>query len=80
MFGDPQNLSLVTPDGGHQGSPKKKSWTIHVPAARVTVESENPFGHPMLPEIVPGSIDVQAYSQLGIPGERHEGFDEDASY
>ena len=34
----------------------------------------------MLPEIVPGSIDVQAPSQLGIPVEGYEGFDEDASY
>ena len=34
----------------------------------------------MLPEIVPGSIELQAPYQLGIPVEGYEGFDEDASY
>ena len=33
----------------------------------------------MLPEIVPGSIDVQAPQQLSIPVEGDEGFDEDVS-
>ena len=72
--------------------PKLEVWTkkgfhwflghllTHVPAARVTVESENPFGPQMLPEIVPKSIDFQAPQQLGIPAEGDEGFDQDASY